>query len=100
MNLNKKTILDQFQQYLISSYKEYCSKHNTTDDAMRLITYIIDQGLISSAVIKRYTIIREFNHEFAQNKQSKTAIVNNLADRFHISERSIWNILKQGDISK
>ena len=95
MTDNKKIILDCFQNYLLTNYRQYCSKHGIGENLEAFVTYLIDQNLITSTTIKRYTVVKEFNKTFNYSQKNKTKMVAHLASKFHISERSVWNILRQ-----
>ena len=59
------------------------------------ITYLYDQSLISNSAVKQYAILATFEDLFEQNKGHKTKTVNLLADRFNLTPRSIWNVLRK-----
>ena len=92
--LNRKQILDLFEEQLFVSYEDYCKKHNMRPDHRGLITYIIDQELINPSVIQKYTVLKEFNARCPADRGQKTQTVEALADRFNLSSRTIWSILK------
>ena len=94
MSQDKKIMLDAFQKHLLLDYQEYCKKHDVEETIAAFITYAIDENLFSSRVVRRYTVLKEFENLYPVSGKRKTAIVNGLADRFHISERSIWTMLK------
>lgn len=93
---NRKYILDRFQQHLLKKYQSYCTRHNISDPVEGLITFLIDQELIPEKNIKDYTVRQEFDDIYPNEEYHKTRTVNALADRFNLSERSIWSILKRG----
>lgn len=92
--LNRKQILDLFEDQLFISYEDYCKKHELPPDYKGLITYIIDQELIHPSVIQKYTVLKEFNARCLGDRGQKTQTVEALADRFNLSSRTIWSILK------
>ncbi|WP_421795886.1 hypothetical protein [Haliscomenobacter sp.] len=92
--LNRKQILDLFEDQLFISYEDYCNKHELPPDYKGLITYIIDQELIHPSVIQKYTVLKEFNARCLGDRGQKTQTVEALADRFNLSSRTIWSILK------
>ncbi len=95
--LNRKQILDLFENQLFKSYEEYCKKHEMKPDHKGLITYIIDQELINPSVIQKYTVLKEFRARCPSDRGHKTQTVEALADRFNLSSRTIWSILKTQD---
>ena len=94
MQETRKHILDRFQEHLHHNFETYCAPHgiDKTDDL--LLTFLIDQDLISAAHIQRYAVLHEFEKLSAEQDYPKTQAVNTLAHRFNISERTVWNILK------
>ena len=90
----RKYILDRFQDHLQISFAAFCHRHGIEKTDQQFITFLIDQDLISSAHLQRYTVLREFEKICTEQHFPKTQAVDTLANRFHISERTIWNILK------
>lgn len=95
MEDSRKKIYDVFQERLCQNYINYCEFHNAEENLDGLITYLIDQELISNVAIKRYTIKKEFEELYPLNKHHKTQTVHTLASKFNISTRSVWSILKR-----
>ncbi len=95
MALTRKFLLDKFEAYTIESYHDFCEKHDIEANLENFMTYLIDQGMISHTEIKRNTIRREFDELYPQKEHHKTKTVLTLAERFNVSERSVWNILKE-----
>ncbi len=101
MEENRKHLLDQFTAYLYESYQAYCRRHKVIKTESRLVTFIIDQDLIPSTNIQKYSILREFEKLNKEpNAFNKTQAVNIIAHRYNISERTVWNILKKKKSSK
>lgn len=94
-NLTRKQILDLFQDRLCKGYEKYCQIHELDSNLGGLITYLIDQDLIPASTIQKYTLFKEFEAEQEKKPIQKTQTVENLAHRFNLSERTVWNILKQ-----
>lgn len=90
----RKQIFDSFQEHLYQEYVRYCRHQLRTPSLNGLITYLIDRDLLSKKIIKKYTIQKEFQHLYPQYKHHKTKTVLALADRFNISERSVWSSIK------
>lgn len=93
---NRKYLLDRFQTHLINKYASYRDRHNIADPIGGLVTFMIDQELISEKNIKHYTVLLEFEDIYPHEAFHKTRTVIALADRFNISERTVWGILKSG----
>jgi hypothetical protein len=91
---NRKFLMDRFQEHVQSSYQTYCNRHGMPPSVPGLITFLIDQELIPPTNIKRFTVVEEFDRLHPEQERQKTRTVNALADRFNISERAVWGILK------
>lgn len=89
----KKTLLDKFQEHITHNYKEHCLNHHQEKSIEGLLTFLIDQGLIPSPQIRRFTIKEEFQRQFPTQKD-KTQTIRKLSKFFNVSERHIWGILK------
>ncbi|MEO1516805.1 MAG: hypothetical protein AAFV95_17420 [Bacteroidota bacterium] len=90
----RKHLLDSFHKRLLQDYETYCDTHCFDKSTDGLVTYLIDQGLIQSPTIKRYTIQKEFDELYPDGNQKKTQVVDTLANRFNISSRSVWSMLR------
>lgn len=91
----RKFIFDKFQDYVQEGYHDYCNRHGLSKTEDQFITFLIDQNLISRAQLQRYTIQREFEQLCDQYKLPKTRAVDTLSDRFMLSDRTIWNLLRE-----
>ncbi len=91
---NGKLILDTFQKHLHQNFETYCQRHEQIINTENFIIYLIDRELFSAAIIRRYTIVQEFESLYAQHDFHKSKTVATLADRFQLSERHIWSLLK------
>lgn len=96
----RKYILDKFQEHLHSGFEAFCSRHGIEKTDGQFITFLIDHDLISQTQLQRYTVLREFEKINMEQHGPKTLVVDTLANRFRISERTVWTILKQAKISK
>jgi len=94
MDAARKQIFDSFQEHLYHEYVRYCHHQLRTPSLPGLITYLIDRDLLSKKIIKKYTIQKEFQNLYPVFKHHKTKTVLALADRFNISERSVWSSIK------
>lgn len=89
----RKIMLDGFQKHLFVDYNEFCKRHDLSPSVEGLITFMIDNDLITSITIKRYTILQEFEELYLKLENRKTQTVNALSDKFDIPPRTIWGIL-------
>ena len=94
MEKYRKYILDRFQEHLHQNFKSHCERHGIDQTDDHLLTFLIDQNLLPITQIQRYTVLKEFENLYPERYPHKTQTVNALADRFCISERTIWSILK------
>ncbi len=97
MKVNNKATLDQFQLWLDVSYKDFCDTHKLEYGAPQtFITYLIDHNLIKDTTIRRYAVLKEFNQLSRDGeRKTKSELVRLLANRFNLSQRSIYTILKE-----
>ena len=91
---NRKHVLDKFQEYLSENYQMWRTKHHVEKSDAHLVTFMIDQDLIPSTQIQRFTITEAFAKLREEPYFQKTQAVHTLAHRFNVSERTVWNILK------
>lgn len=89
----RKQLIEKFQRHLQTNFKTYCERHGISETGEELLTYLIDNDLISVPNLQKYTVVREFELIIRQNP-GKTQAVSRLADRFSISPRTIWGILR------
>ena len=86
--------MDRFQRHLEERYEAWCDRHGAQKSDNLLITFLIDQDLIPAVQIQRYAVLNEYDKLSKASGFHKTLTVNTLAHRFNISERTVWNILK------
>lgn len=90
----RKFILDRFQEHLKASFEAFCLRHGIEKNDQQLVTFLIDQDLIAPVQLQRFTVLKEFERINHEPSYPKTYLVDTLANRFCISERTVWNILK------
>lgn len=96
----RKYILDKFQEHLRLGYEAYCTRHGLQNTHEQLITFLIDQDLISPTQLQRYTVIQEFEKLKSEQHCPKTQAVDTLANRFRISTRTVWGVLRHTKSNK
>lgn len=96
----RKYILDRFQEHLHSGFEVFCTRHGIEKTHDQFITFLIDQDLITSSHLQRFTVLKEFEKICAEQAGPKTLVVDTLANRFRISERTVWSILRYGKLGK
>ena len=94
MHEPRKHILDKFQQHLRHSFEVFCERHEIKNTEDHFITFLIDQNLIAMPHLLRFTVCKEFEKMCLEKEYSKTIMVDTLANRFSLSERTVWTILK------
>jgi len=94
---NRKLILDKFQEHVDATFQDFCGRHHIIPSTESLLTFLIDQNIISPTTIKHYTVQNEFEELFKHLKLQKTKTVCALSDKFNIPERTIWGILKKSN---
>lgn len=94
MEFHRKQLIDKFEGILFENYRDYCQRYSITPSFEGLITFLVDFEIISPKAITKYTIRQEFEQLYPQKEYHKTNTVLQLADRYNLSERSIWSILK------
>ena len=90
----RKYILDKFQQHLSRSFEVFCKRHGIEKTDDHFITFLIDQNLITTPQLRRFTVCKEFEKMCLEKEYPKSIMVDTLANRFSISERTVWTILK------
>jgi hypothetical protein len=96
----RKYILDKFQEHLRIGYEAYCTRHGLQNTNEQLITFLIDQDLISPTRLQRYTVIHEFEKLKSEQQCPKTLAVDTLANRFRLSARTVWSVLRHTNSTK
>ncbi len=91
---NRKIILDMFEQSLCESYQAYCSKHQLEATQAGLLAYLIDHDLFPPKVVRDYAIQALYRRLASAAPRGKTQLVGQIADRFNLSERAVWNALR------
>lgn len=92
--MQRKQLVEEFCNAIKIDFNTYCEQFERENSRDHFITYLIDHELIPSKRIKDYTIIRIFDSTQLGDK-SKTQVVRELAQRFNLSTRSLWSILRK-----
>ncbi len=88
-------IIKTFEQSLKKSWDQYRTTHNLEDSSSEFIAFLIDRQFIKTTTIRRYAILKEFQSNYSDKKLNKSKVVQLLSDKYLISSRSIWNILRE-----
>ena len=95
MDRNRKFVLDCFQKHVQDHFLSWCHLQQVEATHEHLITFLIDQDLIPPATIQQYAVCKEYGNLNQDGAGAKTALVNLLAHRFNVSERTVWSLLKK-----
>jgi len=99
MQESRKYILDKFQEHLHRSFEVFCNRHDIKNTEDHFVAYLIDQNLIATPQLQRFTVCKEFEKMSVEKGYTKSIIVDTLANRFGISERTVWAILKRTKVN-
>ncbi|MEL6637949.1 MAG: hypothetical protein AAFR05_14445 [Bacteroidota bacterium] len=91
---NGKLLLDTFQRHLLQNFQTYCDRQGQAPTAEDLVVYLIDRQLLSTPIVRRYAVQFEFEGLYPDHGFHKSNTVATLADRFQISDRHVWSLLK------
>ncbi len=91
----KKALLDAFEQHLLTDFEAYCERQELPLSTSELLTFLLDQELLSPPRVRHYTVVKEYHYRRQPRYGHKTSVVSLIADRFKLSERTIWNILRE-----
>ena len=89
-----KQLIDQFTNIIDKEYTQYCEQHQIDANHSDFITYLIDKEILQITTMKHFTILEKFKKLYPQMRYHKTNTVKCLASKFHLSERSVWAIIK------
>ena len=91
----RKQIMDIFCGKLLGNFRCYCNEHQIPEELDNFATYLIDQELIDTSIIRQYAILESFKDLYPGKETRKTHTVELLAGRFNLTPRSIWNVLRK-----
>ena len=95
--MTKKHVLDTFSKQLLKNFDDYTANQQLRKNLENFTTYVIDRGLIADSSVMRYAIISTYNELKLTSEKSKTKIVNDLAEKFNLTPRTIWNALRANE---
>ncbi len=95
----EQLLVHQFSNKLRQNFQQYCEKHDVSQSHQTFISYLIDKGLLKTSLIRKYTILEEFKELYPSTNFHKTQTIKLLSEKFNLSDRSIWSIIK-ADASK
>ena len=75
----------------------YCEVSKIDANLKNFLLYLIDNDLINESEIRKYTITNEFLEIYQTEAIKKTNIVKRLSEKFRISDRAIWSMLRKSN---
>lgn len=90
----RKQLTDVFYQKLFENFEQYCHRHDQEVNLSKFLDYLLDNNIIQDSKVRNYAIKQSFEELYNKNEGKKTMTVNMLADRFNLTPRSVWNVLR------
>ena len=87
-----KTLWQDFENTLCAEYERYCARHRKTPNHRGFLAFMTDRDLLECNRIRHYTVVSIYAD--TENTRASEA-VHRLSDRFKISERTVYNILRR-----
>lgn len=95
MQKNGKQLVDIFSASVLNKFCEYCERHQLRTDNITFLTFLYDLNLLNENSMRRYTILEAYETMHTLPNFQKTKAVRLLADRFSMTDRSVWNMLSR-----
>ena len=92
---HKKQVTDVFCKSIQKDFQTYCNRHSLDQNFNTFVTYAIDFNFIPDTTIQHYAILKTFEDLGEEKQLKKTEKVDKLANRFNLTTRSIWNVLRK-----
>ena len=95
MQIYRKNLIDSFSRQIKEDYYNFCDRQELKKGDDTLLDFLLSKNLVGEVAVRRYIINKDFNKliEIKRDK-TKTEIVRLLSERYQLSERSVWNIIK------
>ena len=90
----QQQLVTKFSKTLQSSWEQYRTTYQIADNQDTFIEFLIDNKIIKTEIIRRYTITKEFQ-ERAEDYKTKSELIALLSERYKLSKRAIWNYIRQ-----
>ena len=94
MAIIQQQLIRKFRQSIRSSWEQHKINHNIPDNQDSFIEFLIDNEIIKTEIIRRFTIAKEF-HERAGDYKTKSELISLLSERYKLSKRAIWNYIRE-----
>lgn len=83
-----------FKKYLLQAFNENKETTLLDENIEHFLDYLLEHQLIDDITVRRYTIIKEFEKEYPKHNGHKTQTVYTIANKFNVSDRTVWTVLK------
>ncbi len=83
-----------FKNHLLTAFERANLDEDESNKITDFLDYLLDHHLIEETNIRRYTILKEFEIQYPQHQYHKTQTVFTIANKYGISERTVWTVLK------
>ncbi len=83
-----------FKKHLLQAFKEDFPEQLGVINPSIFLDYLIAHNLIDTLTIRRYSIIKEFEKEYPKHNGHKTQTVYTIANKFNLTDRTVWTVLK------
>lgn len=101
MQIYQKQLIDFFSSLVHQNFDAYCNRHAIPKNNNSFLNFLFTQDLMSETAIRRYTIDSEYSTLKQQNEElTKSQLVRLLADKYNLTDRTIWNIIQTKSIKK
>ncbi len=94
MPVYQKKLMDNFFSIIHSDFDAYCERHQIREkNNDTFLTFLYDLNLLNENMVRKYTILEEYQKMNTLPSFQKTKAVRLLADRFQLTDRTVWNML-------
>ena len=83
----------EFKNYLLDTFKESEADYSY-EKVASFVDFLLNHNIIDALNIRRFTILKEFEIQYPLHHFHKTQTVYTIANKYGISERTVWTVLK------
>lgn len=94
MQIYRKQLIDFFSALIHKDYKAYCERHHIPQNNDTFLNFLFTKNLFNESTVRRYTIHSEFAELNNTKKMTKSQAVRLLADKYNLSDRTVWNMIR------
>ncbi len=94
MQIYRKQLVDIFTKVVLKNYSEHCLRHGIPENNHTFLNFLFTKNLLREVAVRHFTISTEFKKTYDKSKSTKTQTVRLLADKYNMTERAVWNIIK------